>query len=87
MEKGKKLNGSAKRKTLREEVRKAMKRYYKSLDQEIPADVYNMVMREVEIPLFISILKFANNNQSKAAKMLGISRGTFRSKLKKYEII
>ena len=40
-----------------------MKRYY-GLDQEIPADVYNMVLREVEMPLFISILKIPIINPS-----------------------
>jgi Fis family transcriptional regulator len=31
-------------------------------------------------------MKFSNNNQSKAAKILGINRTTLRTKLKKYNI-
>ncbi|MDC0124673.1 Fis family transcriptional regulator, partial [Gammaproteobacteria bacterium] len=72
---------------LKEEVRKAMKRYFKQLDQNnIPIDVYQLVLNEIEPPLLSSVMKFSNNNQSKASKVLGINRTTLRTKLKKYDI-
>ena len=51
------------------------------------ANVYEMVMAEVEPELLKAVMRYTNNNQSKAAKILGINRGTFRTKLKKYGII
>jgi Fis family transcriptional regulator len=43
-------------------------------------------MREVEEPLFRSVLDYAEGNQSRAADILGINRGTLRKKLKYYGI-
>ena len=51
-----------------------------------PINVYNLVLREIEPPLLNSVMKFCNNNQSKAARILGINRTTLRTKLKKYKI-
>tara|TARA_B100000965_G_scaffold153605_1_gene127718 strand:- start:197 stop:463 length:267 start_codon:yes stop_codon:yes gene_type:complete len=72
---------------LKDEVRKAMRRYFNQLDQKnIPINVYELVLKEVEPPLLNSVMKFAKNNQSKAARILGINRTTLRTKLKKYNI-
>lgn len=72
---------------LKDEVRKAMRRYFNQLDEKnIPINVYELVLKEVEPPLLKSVMKFANNNQSKAARILGINRTTLRTKLKKYNI-
>ena len=43
-------------------------------------------MREVEEPLFRAVLDYAEGNQSRAAEVLGINRGTLRKKLKNYGI-
>ena len=72
---------------LKDEVTKAMRRYFNQLDQKnMPINVYELVLKEVEPPLLNSVMKFANNNQSKAARILGINRTTLRTKLKKYNI-
>lgn len=64
-----------------------MKRYFAQLDQKnMPIDVYQLVFTEVEPPLLDAVMKFANNNQSKAARILGMNRTTLRTKLKKYNI-
>ena len=64
-----------------------MNRYFYQLDQKnIPIDVYQLVLNEVEPPLLYAVMDFSNNNQSKAAKILGINRTTLRTKLKKYNI-
>ena len=56
---------------LKDEVRKAMRRYFNQLDEKnIPINVYELVLKEVEPPLLESVMKFANNNQSKAARIL-----------------
>lgn len=64
-----------------------MKRYFKQLDQKnIPIDVYQLVLNEIEPPLLSSVMRFSSNNQSKAARILGINRTTLRTKLKRYDI-
>ena len=64
-----------------------MKRYFAQLDQKnMPIDVYQLVLNEVEPQLLDAVMKFANNNQSKAARILGMNRTTLRTKLKKYNI-
>jgi Fis family transcriptional regulator len=44
------------------------------------------VMSEVERPLFSAVLNYTNGNQSEAAEILGINRGTLRKKLKAYNL-
>ena len=87
MKNNKKSFDSYSKKPLKDEVRKAMSRYFNHLDQKnTPIDVYHLVLNEVETPLLRSVMQFSNNNQSKAAKILGINRTTLRTKLKKYKI-
>ena len=87
MENNNKSFDSYSKKPLKEEVRKALKRYFVQLDQKnMPIDVYQLVLNEVEPPLLNAVMKFANNNQSKASRILGINRTTLRTKLKKFNI-
>ncbi len=87
MKEKKKSFDSYSKKPLKDEVRKAMNRYFNQLDQKnTPINVYDLVLKEVEPPLLNSVMKFCNNNQSKAARILGINRTTLRTKLKKYKI-
>ena len=87
MKNNKKSFDSYSKKPLNDDVRKAMSRYFNQLDQKnTPIDVYQLVLNEVEPPLLRSVMQFSNNNQSKAAKILGINRTTLRTKLKKYKI-
>jgi Fis family transcriptional regulator len=43
-------------------------------------------MSEVEPELLIAVMKYTNNNQSKAANVLGLNRATLRKKLHRYNI-
>lgn len=67
-------------------VRQALQGYFLNLDGEEPANLYNLVLAELEIPLLKMVMRFTNSNQSKAAKILGISRGTLRKKLAMHEL-
>ena len=71
---------------LRHHVRQALENYFENLDGYKPANLYEIVLQEVETPLIRSILKYTNNNQSIAADILGISRGTLRKKMSKINI-
>ncbi len=70
--------------TLRESVELAMKNYFAQLDSEQPADIYELVLAEVEAPLMEAVMTYTQGNQTKASKVLGLNRGTLRKKLKTY---
>ena len=60
--------------------------YFASLNGHKPGDLYELVIGEVEKPLFQAVLTYTHGNQSEAAEILGINRGTLRKKLKAYKI-
>jgi Fis family transcriptional regulator len=68
----------------REMVTTALDQYFKDLNGEIPVDLYEMVLVEVEKPLLEIVLRESKGNLSLAAKTLGINRGTLRTRLQKY---
>jgi Fis family transcriptional regulator, factor for inversion stimulation protein len=65
-------------------VQTALMCYFQDLDGHAPDNLYDMVINEVERPLFEAALQHARGNQSKAAKILGINRSTLRKKLEQY---
>ena len=65
-------------------VQNALQRHFKQLDGHETSDLYRLVMTEVEVPLFESVLNHAGGNQTRAACILGISRSTLRKKLALY---
>lgn len=72
---------------LREAVDAAMHRYFDHLDGSSATDLYAMVMAEVEAPLLASVLEHTRGNQTRAAEILGLNRGTLRKKLKHHGLI
>lgn len=73
--------------TLRSEVEKSLRRYFQHLEDEPVTDLHQMVMSEVEAPLLQAVMRYTGNNQSKASIMLGLNRGTLRTKLKHYGML
>jgi Fis family transcriptional regulator, factor for inversion stimulation protein len=69
---------------LRNHAERALSDYFTSLNGHRPAQLYDLVLREVEEPLFRVVLDYAQGNQSRAAHILGINRGTLRKKLKQF---
>ncbi|MFT4672735.1 MAG: Fis family transcriptional regulator [Pseudohongiellaceae bacterium] len=78
---------AAQENTLRNEVDKALRRYFVHLEDEPVTDLHQMVMSEVEAPLLQAVMRYSGNNQSKASTMLGLNRGTLRTKLKQYGLL
>jgi Fis family transcriptional regulator len=68
-------------------VEQSINQYFENLGGHETIDLYDLVLKEVELPLFIAVLKQTKNNQSKASKILGLNRGTLRKKLKQYNLI
>ena len=67
-------------------VKHSIRRYLYELDGTQPHDMYDLVLRQVEQPLFEAILEHTKGNQSKAAEYLGLNRGTLRKKLRTYNL-
>jgi Fis family transcriptional regulator len=67
-------------------VRRSLERYFKDLNGAKPCAIYDMVLNNVEKPLLEAVLSQAEGNQSVAADMLGINRGTLRRKMQQYRI-
>lgn len=72
---------------LHESVRQAIENYFQQLKSGAPKNLYDLVLAEVEEPLMRAVMEFTNNNQSRAAIVLGLSRGTLRKKLKTYGML
>jgi len=75
-------NGHSHELPLRNHAERALTDYFANLNGHHPARLYDMVLREVEEPLFRAVLDYAEGNQSRAAGILGINRGTLRKKLR-----
>ncbi|MBL6905427.1 MAG: DNA-binding transcriptional regulator Fis [Pseudomonadales bacterium] len=73
--------------TLRAEVERSLGRYFENLEDETVTDLHHMVIAEVEVPLIETVMRYCGNNQSKASIMLGLNRGTLRTKLKLYGLL
>jgi Fis family transcriptional regulator len=65
-------------------VTQCVQRYFSELKGADPVDLYKFVLDEVETPLFKAVMEHCKYNQSRAALMLGVSRGTLRTKLRHY---
>ena len=72
---------------LRDQVAETLRIYFHNLGGQAPSNLYDLVLREVEPPLLDIVMKFTHGNQTKAASILGINRGTLRKKLRQYELI
>jgi len=72
---------------LRVSVEQALLRYFTHLDGHSACGLYDLVLAEVETPLLELTLTYVQGNQSKAAQMLGLNRGTLRKKLKQYDLL
>lgn len=71
---------------LRDHVATSVRRYLGDLNGCGAENLYEIALRELEIPLFVEVLNHCDGNQSRAAGMLGIHRATLRRKLRDYGI-
>lgn len=70
---------------LTQQVVSAVKGYLNSVsNKDANLNLYQLIVEEVEAPLFRTVMELTRYNQSKAARVLGVSRGTLRTKLKRY---
>lgn len=67
-----------------EQVADTLRIYFHNLGGQAPSNLYDLVLREVEPPLLDIVMNFTGGNQTRAALILGINRGTLRKKLRQY---
>ena len=72
--------------SLREAVDLFVRRYLDEMDGELGTDFYDLVLSEVEGPMLQAVMEYTRYNQTKAAQMLGLNRGTLRKKLKQHHV-
>jgi Fis family transcriptional regulator, factor for inversion stimulation protein len=65
----------------------ALEQYFRDLDGEKPAAIYDMVLKSVEKPMLEVVLAKAGGNQTLASDMLGINRNTLRKKLTEHQLL
>jgi len=64
-----------------------LRTYLKALNGHKPTALYDLVIGEVEPPLFQTVMDYTQGNQTLAAEILGINRATLRKKLKHYSLL
>jgi Fis family transcriptional regulator len=69
---------------IRRSVTSAIELYLGDMDGHDVTDLYQVVLSEVEPAIFDVVMKHVEGNQTEAAEVLGVSRGTLRKKLKLY---
>ena len=73
--------------SLNEAVTHSVRNYFTELDGQPTTDFYSLVLQQIEMPLLIETMEYTNQNQTLASKILGLNRGTLRTKLRQYKLI
>lgn len=69
-------------------VTRCLKDYFHNLAGETPAsNLYQHIVETIEKPLIVETLILVENNQRKAAEILGINRNTLRKKMQSLGIV
>ncbi len=70
---------------LTQQVVHAVRTYLNTVSsKDVNLNLYQLIIEEIESPLFRTVMEMTRYNQSKAARVLGVSRGTLRKKIKRY---
>lgn len=70
---------------LSDQVIQSVKHYLSTAgNKDANLNLHQLILEIVEAPLFRTVMEMTRYNQSKAARVLGVSRGTLRTKLKRY---
>lgn len=63
-----------------------LERYFQQLNGKQASGVHKMVMQETESVVIKFVLDLSGQNQSQAAKILGINRITLKNKIERYKL-
>lgn len=68
-------------------IERELKNYIENSGGYVPDNFYDFIMEQVELPLLKVMMSLENNNQTQMSKKLGLSRGTLKMKLKKFNLV
>jgi two-component system nitrogen regulation response regulator GlnG len=72
--------------SIKDFLEEKLKRYLKDMARVTNFNLYDTILSEVEKALISIVLREANGNQLKTARLLGINRNTLRAKIREYKI-
>lgn len=69
---------------LKDCVRHVVEQHIASFQGKNISDLYDLIIGDMEQALIERVLEYTGGNESRAAKILGISRGTLRQRRREY---
>lgn len=72
---------------MQQSVTQALERFWDTLEGDQPSNLYDLVINLIERPLLETVMGRCEQNQSRAASCLGITRSTLRKKLRNHGLI
>lgn len=72
--------------SLRDTVRAAIRDYLDDMGPTEASNLHQRLLSEVEPPLIEEVLRHTGGNQSRSARILGVTRNTLRARMKHYGI-
>jgi|DEB0MinimDraft_10_1074344.scaffolds.fasta_scaffold90305_2 Fis family transcriptional regulator len=87
--KKKKINGGANTSgspCLKQFVSVATQQFLDDMGSTPPDNLHKVILSEAERAMIETVLAHTENNQSKAAELLGITRSTLRSRMARYKL-
>lgn len=73
--------------SMQQSVTQALERFWDTLEGDQPSNLYDLVINLIERPLLETVMGRCEQNQSRAAACLGITRSTLRKKLRIHGLI
>lgn len=67
-------------------ITKSLEGLFLNANEDLPLNLYDMLIKVVELPMLKTVMRKADYNQSKAARWLGITRVTLQKKLELYKL-
>lgn len=67
-------------------VRQVTRQYLDDMGSTPPDNLHAVITGEVEKALIETVLAHTGNNQSRAAEILGMTRTTLRSRIRRYQL-
>ena len=67
-------------------VGRVVRQYLEDMGSTPPDNLFQVILTEVERPMIQAVLEHTGGNQSQAAELLGITRATLRSRIKRYQL-
>ncbi len=84
-------SASAQHDALQEMVAEAVATYLRDLGDAVEMQgsgrLYRLLLERVELPLLQTVLAHVQQNQTRAARILGLNRGTLRKKMQQHGLL